>query len=87
MLEQAAGLAEKALDKMNEVLGTTKQCWEVTFEQEGATQTIYGWLTEKELQDNLQEMKSDPTVSNIQYRPAEANDAQACEKLFDQAAK
>lgn len=87
MLEQAAGLAEKALDKMNEVLGTTKQCWEVTFEQEGATQTIYGWLTEKELQDNLQEMKSDPTVSNIQYRPAEADDAQACEKLFDQAAK
>lgn len=87
MLEQAAGLAEKALDKMNEGLGTTKQCWQVTFEQEGATQTIYGWLTEKELQENIQEMKNDSTVSNIQYRPAEADDAQACEKLFDQAAK
>lgn len=61
-----------------------KQCWEVTFEQGGAKQTIYGWLTEKEVLENIAEMRADSSVSNISYRPAKAGDRDACEKLFDQ---
>ena len=62
----------------------TKQCWEVTFTQDGAAQTVYGWLTEQELLENIAEMRADPTVSNISYRPAKANDRNGCEVLFDQ---
>lgn len=64
-----------------------KQCWEVTFEQEGAKQTIYGWLTEEQVLENIAEMSADPAVSNVSYRPAEAGDEHACEKLFDSVAK
>ncbi|MBR1878999.1 MAG: NPCBM/NEW2 domain-containing protein [Paludibacteraceae bacterium] len=60
-----------------------KQCWEVTYEQSGAMQTIYGWLTEQEVLENIAEMRADPSVSNISYRPASANDRHACEQLFD----
>lgn len=60
-----------------------KQCWEVTFEQDGATQTIYGWLTEEEVLENIAEMRADSTVSNISYRPAQATDRNGCEQLFD----
>ncbi len=60
-----------------------KQCWEVTFEQSGATQTIYGWLTEPELLENIAEMRADSSISNISYRPASATDRNACEQLFD----
>ena len=61
-----------------------KQCWEVTFEQGGAKQTIYGWLTEQEVLENIAEMRADTSISKISYRPAKANDRDACEKLFDQ---
>ena len=64
-----------------------KQCWEVTFEQEGAQQTIYGWLTEEQVLENIAEMNADPSVSNISYRPAEAADEHACEELFDNVTK
>ena len=60
-----------------------KQCWEVTFSQEGATQTIYGWLTEQEVLENIAEMRADSSISNISYRPAKANDRDGCEQLFD----
>lgn len=62
-----------------------KQCWEVTFEQGGTTQTVYGWLTEEEVLENIAEMRADSSVSNISYRPAEAGDKQACEELFDKS--
>ena len=60
-----------------------KQCWKVTFSQEGATQTIYGWLTEQEVLENIAEMRADSSISNISYRPAKANDRDGCEQLFD----
>jgi hypothetical protein len=62
----------------------TKQCWEVTFTQDGAAQTIYGWLTEQEVLENIAEMRADSSVSNISYRPAKATDRDGCEQLFDQ---
>ena len=64
-----------------------KQCWEVTFTQDGAAQTVYGWLTEQELLENIAEMRADSSVSNISYRPAKADDRDGCEKLFDSAKK
>lgn len=62
-----------------------QQCWEVTFEQDGAQLTIYGWLTEQDLLANIREMEADPTVTNKSYKPAQATDRQACEALFDQS--
>ena len=62
-----------------------KQCWEVTFTQDGAAQTVYGWLTEQELLENIAEMRADSSISNISYRPAKADDRDGCEKLFDSA--
>ena len=83
MLEKAAGLAEKAIDKVNEVISPAKSCWEVTYTEDGKSNTVYGWLTETELQSNIAEMKADPQVSDVQYRPADAKDEHACEELFD----
>ena len=60
-----------------------KQCWEVTFKAGEATQTIYGWLTEEEVLENIAEMQADPQITDVHYRPAEANDEHACEALFD----
>jgi len=84
-LDQAVEWAEKASEELKELRESTiKQCWEVTYEQGGATQTIYGWLTGKDLLENLTEMKADSTVTNITFRQAEATDAHACEKLFEE---
>lgn len=87
MLEKAAGLAEKAIDKVNEVVSPAKSCWEVTYKDGGKSYTVYGWLTEEELQSNIAEMKADPQVSEVQYRPSDAKDEHACEELFNQSNK
>ena len=62
-----------------------KQCWEVTVQTGETSQTIYGWLTEDEVLENIMEMKADPQVTDVSYRPAEAGDKHACEELFDKA--
>jgi len=60
-----------------------QQCWEVTYVQNNTEQFIYGFLTEEEVLENIAEMRADSTITDISYRPAKADNRQACEQLFD----
>ena len=74
---------EEEQPKVAESTEPIKRCWQVTYTQGGVGFTVYGWLTEEELQENIHEMQNDATVSNIVYQPADAADKHACEDLFE----
>ena len=55
---------------------TTPKCWEVTASAFSMTTTEFVWLTERQLVMSL-----DAAGSNYSYKPAAANDHDACEAL------
>ena len=55
-------------------------CWELTFQYQGYSQTVYAWAKEAEIQETIREMGSYPDFS-YSYRKASANDEYSCEAL------
>ena len=87
--EKADAKDEDACEKLNEPTqptdpyanldNTIEKCWEVTIDHGTMTETVYMWTTERELCVSL-----DANYKGMYtYKPADANDEDACEKLND----
>ncbi len=58
-----------------------KHCWEITYYYQGASQTVYYWLTEAEV---IAAINAQPDPANYSYRRASANDENSCDALNNQ---